>query len=184
MTRYVALLRGINVGGNRKVRMADLRALLSGLGHTEVATLLQSGNAVFTAPERPAAAIGADIEARIAAELGLTVTVMVRTAADLRRVVEGLPFEVRDPAKCAVSFLNMPVDRDRLAAVDHAAFAPEELVPGERELYMYFPDGLGRAKMPAVLGRHLAAPGTVRNWNTVTRLLALAEGADHHPPTG
>ncbi|QBI54429.1 DUF1697 domain-containing protein [Streptomonospora litoralis] len=173
MARYAALLRGINVGGRNKVRMADLRALLAGLGHTDAATLLQSGNAAFTSAEADPVDLGAAIERAIDAELGLSVAVMVRSAADLERVVAEVPFAVRDPAKCAVAFLNTAVDRERLARLDTAAYAPEELVAGERELYLYFPDGSGRAKLTQVLDRHLPAPATVRNWNTTTRLLEL-----------
>jgi uncharacterized protein (DUF1697 family) len=176
VTRYVALLRGINVGGRQKVRMADLRALLSGLGYAEVSTLFQSGNAVFANVDGPPEALAAEIEARIARDLGLTVTVMVRTVDDLRRVVEQIPFAVRDPAKCAVGFLAAPVDRGQIAAIDHAAFAPEELVAGECELYLYFPDGMGRSKLAPILARDVFGPATVRNWNTITKLLALAEG--------
>ncbi|GAA1767551.1 DUF1697 domain-containing protein [Streptomonospora arabica] len=177
MARYAALLRGINVGGRNKVRMADLRALLGGLGYTDTATLLQSGNAVFSADGADPRAIGAAIEGALADELGLAVAVVVRSAADLQRVVGAVPCAVRDPAKCAVAFLDSPVDRERLAALDSAAYAPEELVPGEREVYLYFPDGLGRAKLTPLLDRYLPAPVTVRNWNTTTRLLELARGA-------
>ncbi|MDT0302607.1 DUF1697 domain-containing protein [Streptomonospora wellingtoniae] len=174
MGTYAALLRGINVGGRNKVRMADLRALLDGLGYTGTATLLQSGNAVFGAAEADPRALGTAIEGALADELGVSVAVIVRSAADLRRVVDGIPFPVRDPAKCAVAFLDSPVDRERLAALDSAAYAPEELVPGDREVYLYFPDGLGRAKLAPLLDRYLPAPVTVRNWNTTTRLLDLA----------
>ncbi|UOE20971.1 DUF1697 domain-containing protein [Thermobifida halotolerans] len=175
MTRYAALLRGVNVGGHRKVRMADLRALLSGLGYDAVATLLQSGNAVFTAPDQPEERLATAIEERVAAELGMRVTVVVRTAEALARVVEDLPFPVRDPARCAVAFLPGPVDRERLAGLDRAAFAPEELAEGRRELYLYFPNGQARAALPSLLDRHLAVPFTIRNWNTTTRLRLLAE---------
>jgi uncharacterized protein (DUF1697 family) len=176
VTRYVALLRGINVGGRKKIRMADLRALLLSLGYTEVTTLLQSGNAVFVTVDRPPDALATEIEAQIATELGLTVTVMVRTVDDLRRVVEQIPFAVRDPAKCAVGFLTDPVDLDQIAAIDHSSFAPEELIPGEREIYLYFPNGIGRSKLAPILARDVLGPVTVRNWNTVSKLLALAEG--------
>ncbi|MDA0565570.1 DUF1697 domain-containing protein [Streptomonospora sp. S1-112] len=175
MTRYAALLRGVNVGGHNKLPMADLRALLTDLGHTGVATLLQSGNAAFTAAHDDPDRIAADIADTLRTRAGLDITVMVRTAADLQRVVAGIPFPVRDPAKCAVAFLNTPVDHDRLAALDPAAYAPEELAAGERELYLYFPNGLGRAKLTAALGSRLPGPATVRNWTTTTRLLALAE---------
>jgi uncharacterized protein (DUF1697 family) len=176
VTRYVALLRGINVGGRQKVKMADLRSLLSGLGYTDVSTLLQSGNAVFAAVDISREALAAKIEDRIATDLGLTVTVMVRTVDDLRRAVEQIPFAVRDPAKCAVGFLADSVNPSQIAAIDHSSFAPEELVAGEREIYLFFPNGIGRSKLTPILARDALGPVTVRNWNTVSKLLALAEG--------
>ena len=175
MARYAALLRGINVGGRGRIRMADLRALLSGLGYDAVATLLQSGNAVFTAPERPEEHVAADIVRRIAAEFGMRVTVVVRSAADLARVVEALPFPARDPARCAVAFLPGALDREQFASLDPAACTPEELAAGERELYLYFPDGMARTRLLPLLERRLEVPFTVRNWNTTTRLRRLAE---------
>jgi uncharacterized protein (DUF1697 family) len=175
MTRYAALLRGINVGGRRSVKMADLRALLSDLGYADVTTLLQSGNAVFTAPDGLPDSLAAEIEARIAADLGLTVNVMIRTGEELRGVVERVPFEVRDPSKSAVAFLGGAVGHDQIAALDHAAFAPDEVVAGERELYLYYPNGMARSKLTPILERRLAVPFTVRNWNTTTKLLALVE---------
>lgn len=175
MNRYVALLRGINVGGRQKLKMADLRALLSGLGYIDVATLLQSGNAVFTAADGSPERFAAEIQEQIAVEFGLTVTVMVRPVDDLRRVVEQIPFEVRDPSKCAVAFLASPVDRARIEALDHVSFAPEELVAGEQELYLYFPNGMGRSKLLPILARDTFGPATVRNWNTITKLLGMAE---------
>src|SRR4051794_2079191 len=100
--RYVALLRGINVNPRTRVAMADLRAMLEKLGYTGVRTHLQSGNAVFTTDKRPPGQIAAAIEQRIADDLGMAVAVIVRTAGELRAVVEGNPLEVRDPAKFAV----------------------------------------------------------------------------------
>jgi uncharacterized protein (DUF1697 family) len=155
--------------------MADLRELLSSLGYTEVSTLLQSGNALFATDARPPEALAVEIEEQIAASLELTVTVMVRTTDDMKRVVEQIPFAVRDPAKCAVGFLATPIDRDQIAALDHSSFAPEELAAGDRELYLYFPDGMGRSKLVPILARNVFGPVTVRNWNTITKLLALAE---------
>jgi uncharacterized protein (DUF1697 family) len=170
--RYVALLRGINVNPRSRLAMSDLRALLAGLGHTDVRTHLQSGNALFTAEEEPRAA---DIERRITDELGLSVAVILRTAEELRAVVRENPLEVRDPAKFAVVFLAQAPDREALEGIDPAAYAPEEMRVGRRELYVYFPDGLRRPRLPPLLEKRSKAPATMRNWNTVTRLLALAE---------
>ncbi|SHG96521.1 DUF1697 domain-containing protein [Streptoalloteichus hindustanus] len=173
MTRYVALLRGINVGGRQKVAMADLRALLTGLGHTEVSTLLQSGNAVFTASDQRTERLAAEIEEALARELGLTVRVVVRTGEELRAVVEHNPLEVVDPARFLVSFLAERPDPALFAALDPASFAPEELAVGDRELYLSLPDGIQRARLPQLVDRLLPAQATARNWNTVTKLLAL-----------
>ncbi|MEV7802845.1 DUF1697 domain-containing protein [Microbispora sp. NPDC088329] len=172
--RYVALLRGINVNPATTLAMADLRALLGRLGYGNVRTHLRSGNALFTA-DGDAESTAAAIERGLGEELGLSVAVIVRTAGQLRGVVERNPLEVRDPARFAVVFLARPPDREGLASIDPAAYAPEEMWIGERELYVYFPDGLRRPKLPPLMERYSTGPATMRNWNTVTRLLALAE---------
>lgn len=175
MTKYVALLRGVNVGGHRRVPMADLRRTLTDSGYTEVRTLLQSGNVVFEAAEQPTADLVAAIEARLAAEFGFAVDVMVRSGAELRAMVAANPLEVREPAKFAVAFLSPAADLGVLAGIDPDDYAPDELRVGERELYMYFPDGLGKARLTPILARKLRDTATVRNWNTVTKLLAMVE---------
>ncbi|GAB3210762.1 DUF1697 domain-containing protein [Marinactinospora thermotolerans] len=175
MTRYAVVLRGINVGGHRTVRMAALRELVGRLGYTRVSTLLQSGNVVFDAAEGDREAVGAAVEARIATELGLAVDVMVRTVEDLRGIVAGLPFPDATAATCAVAFLRGPVDKAALAGLAPGSFAPEEMAVGERELYLRLPAGLGRARLPGLVQRRLGVPMTIRNWSTTERLLALAE---------
>jgi uncharacterized protein (DUF1697 family) len=174
MARYVALLRGINLGRNRRVAMADVRALLGGLGYTAVRTHLQSGNAVFTAGAAPQEVAEA-VEARIARDLDMSVAVVVRTAQEMRGVVEENPLEVREPAKFLVSFFAGPVRAERLADIDLAAYAPEELHVGGRELYMSLPDGIQKAKLPLLVEKRLPGEGTARNWNTVLKLRELVE---------
>ncbi|MCC5574858.1 DUF1697 domain-containing protein [Microtetraspora sp. AC03309] len=176
MMRYVALLRGINVNPGTTVAMADLRALLEKLGHTEVRTHLRSGNAMFTSADERPERIASLIEREITGQLGLTVPVIVRTAAELRQVVEDNPLDVRDPARFAVMFLAGTPDPALLEGIDPAAYAPEEMRVGRRELYMYFPEGLRRTRLQPLLEKRLNVTATARNWNTVTRLLALAEG--------
>ena len=170
MTTYVALLRGINVGGNKKVPMADLRRLLEGLGYEDVSTVLQSGNAVFEAakaePER--------IEQAIEAELGFDVRVLMRTHAELQEVVDGNPFGAaveRDAKNVHVWFLDRSVEPN----VDPEVIAPEEIAPGPKVLYVCYPNGMGRS----TLSRHvnektLGVTATARNWNTVVKLLDLS----------
>jgi uncharacterized protein (DUF1697 family) len=174
-TRYAALLRGVNVGGNNKIAMADLRALLTGLGYDDVSTLLQSGNAVFTAPEADPGALAGQIEAALAAELGLTSKVLVRTHPELVAV---------EPSKHLVQFLFEPLaaeSRQKIAAFDASAWAPEELRLGDGVIYFRFPSGIGRSVLDAAFTKHLTAsfPKAVRpvmtgrNWNTVRKLRDL-----------
>ncbi|MFD1933534.1 MULTISPECIES: DUF1697 domain-containing protein [Nonomuraea] len=167
--RYVAFLRGINVNPATQVDMAALRAMLEGLGYSDVRTHLRSGNAVFSAEPQPRE----KIEKAIRDGLALPVAVMVRTADELRAVVDGNPLEVREPAKFAVVFLSEPPDREELEAIDPARYAPEVMRMGERELYIDFPDGLARPRLPALLEKGAKNAGTMRNWNTVTKLLEL-----------
>jgi uncharacterized protein (DUF1697 family) len=174
VTRYVALLRAVNLGSHKKISMPDLRDLLAGLGYGDVRTYLQSGNAVFTADETRAEAVVTAIEERLAAELGLRTEVILRTAEELRRVVDGNPLEVGDPAKATVLFLLDPPPTDWLSGFDLGGFSPEKMHVGERELYLWLPNGIGRAKLPVALGRRLKQPATMRNWRTVTALLSLA----------
>jgi uncharacterized protein (DUF1697 family) len=181
--RYAALLRGVNVGGNKKIAMADLRTLLSGLGHDEVATLLQSGNAVFTATEPDAAKLAATIEAALADQLGLTSKVLVRTHQQLATVIEQNPFPSAEdePSKHLVQFLFQPLtaaERDKIAGFDAAEFEPEEFRLGPEVIYFRFPDGIGRSRLAVAFGKHVTAKlaMTGRNWNTVRKLHDLTAG--------
>lgn len=175
-TAYAALLRGVNVGGHNTVPMAELRALLAGLGHGDVRTYLQSGNAVFTAPERPEAELAAELEEAIAGRFGFRVGCLVLSRVQLREVAARCPFPAAelDPARLLVAFLDVPPATHPVCRADPAGFAPDEFRPGEREIFAYFPGGMGRSK----LGQALSKPGkdftvTARNWRTVTRLLEL-----------
>jgi uncharacterized protein (DUF1697 family) len=174
VTRYVALLRAVNLGNHKKLAMPALRNLLGGLGHTEVETYLQSGNAVFTADEPDGSRVAAEIEERLAAELGVVTEVILRTSGELREVIDRNPMEVGDPAKYTVWFLLEPPAPTWLDGLDVAAFAPEEMRAGEQEIYLSLPNGTGRAKLPVALGRRLKVPATMRNWRTVTALAELA----------
>ncbi len=176
-TRYVALLRGINVGGKAKVPMQTLRELLSALGGSGIRTHLHSGNAVFTHENTDPQRLADALQQALADELGLTITCLVRTAEDLRRVVAANPFDMTgvDGSRFLVIFLAGPVPLDRLAALDRAAYAPDEFRPGEREIYAHFPDSIRNAKLAAQLtDRGLGLAATGRNWNTVTKLLEIS----------
>jgi uncharacterized protein (DUF1697 family) len=176
MTRQVALLRGINVGGHNRVAMAQLRELMESLGYGDVRTHLQSGNVVFTgaaAADRAAA----DIEAVIAERLGLRLRVLVRTRDELAAVVGGNPLAAtaEDPARLIVLFLSAAPDPALLRGIDPAVYEPERVAVCGREIHVWCANGVYRSPLLQVLSeRRLGVTVTARNWRTVTRLLALA----------
>ncbi|MEU6506361.1 DUF1697 domain-containing protein [Streptomyces sp. NPDC046942] len=177
MTTYAALLRGINVGGGKKVPMADLRALLTGLGHTGVRTYLQSGQAVFTTARGDEEALAAELGRAVEERFGFPVDVLVRDHAYLKAVAENCPFPAAEleARQLHVTYYSVPVTPDRFAHLDQAALLPEEFRLGDRCLYLYAPDGLGRSKLAELLGRRPAKGliATSRNWNTVLKLVEL-----------
>ncbi|WP_199546876.1 DUF1697 domain-containing protein [Streptomyces sp. N35] len=178
---YAALLRGINVGGRAKVPMAELRTLLTGLGYGEVRTHLQSGNAFFTAVKGDEQALAAKISAAIEQHFGFPVDCLVRDHTYLRNVADACPFPAADlePKQLHVTYLSRQPDPERYAGLDQAPFLPEEFRLGDRCVYLYAPDGLGRSKLGETLSRPKLTKGmiaTTRNWNTVTKLVELTHG--------
>lgn len=175
MTTWIALLRGINVGGV-KLAMADLRDAVAAAGGTEVVTYIQSGNAVFSHPARSEATVKAALEGAIATAAGRPVPTMVRSAAQWRGVVAANPYEPDDPTHLHVTFFDGPLPGDAFAAIDLEAFAPETFTVHGREVYLHLPNGMGRSKLAVALGKGAkAAPvGTSRNWNTVRKLADLS----------
>ena len=168
--RVAALLRGINIGPNKRIAMADLRSIVESLGHTDVETYLQSGNVLFT-PKRRAKDIAASLSAAIREATGHDVPVVTRTGAELARVVEANPYLVDDPTKVVVAFLADAVDLGDLALGDLSSYLPDELTISGRELYVSVPNGQARSKlMEALTKRSLPTTLTVRNWRTVEAL--------------
>ncbi|MFJ8590911.1 DUF1697 domain-containing protein [Streptomyces sp. NPDC093598] len=177
-TTYAALLRGINVGGSRKVPMADLRTLLTDLGLDDVRTYLQSGQAAFASGHGTEESLAGDIAQAIEKRFGFGVDVIVRDHAYLRSIADACPFPAADlePKQLHVTYFSAPVTPDRFAEIDQDAYLPEEFRLGDRALYLYAPNGLGRSK----LAEHLSKPrinkgviATTRNWNTVVKLLEM-----------
>ncbi|MFF8972933.1 DUF1697 domain-containing protein [Streptomyces sp. NPDC014995] len=192
-TTYAALLRGINVGGAKKLPMAALRTLLEGLGHDHVRTYLQSGQAVFSAGHGDEDGLAGEITRAIEKQFGFGVDVIVRDHAYLKAVAEACPFPAADLAakQLHVTYFSAPVGPDRFAGIDRAAHLPEEFRLGDRALYLYAPDGLGRSKLAAQLSRPRVTKGliaTTRNWNTVVKLVEMTaetpEGAPGGAPGG
>jgi uncharacterized protein (DUF1697 family) len=186
---YVALLRGINVGGNARILMADLREIATSVGFADVATYIQSGNLVFTA-ER-AAGSGADfaaetamagaIRAAILGRLGLDVDVMVRRAAELVEAVAANPFPDADPKRLLFVFLSEPPSAEARQALKAIDAAPEEVALTDRTAYLHLPNGIGRAVLPTILERRLGVRGTGRNLDTVRTLVAMSDDVGTGP---
>jgi uncharacterized protein (DUF1697 family) len=179
MARQIALLRGVNVGGHRKVPMAELRALMEELGYEDVRTYVQSGNVVFTGPDETPEQAARRIEQGIEAAFGLAgVIVMVRSRDELAGVAAANPLAgvATDPSRYLVSFLDAEVDADRIAALEAGDFAPEAFAVRGREIYVWAPKGLSDSRLvKAVSEKKLGVTATVRNWRTVEKLLALAD---------
>jgi uncharacterized protein (DUF1697 family) len=177
VTVYVALLRGVNVGGNKKVPMAALRQAATGCGFGDVATYIQSGNVVFTSPTG-AARVASDLHDAILAEIGVDTRVVIRTGEQIRKVLEQNPFLRRgvDPKLLHVVFLyeqSMP----KLDAVEPDVYAPEEIAVVGNLAYLYTPSGLGRSKVATeTVMRRLGLLGTTRNWRTCTTLAEMTGG--------
>lgn len=171
MTTYVALLRAVNVAGRGKIKMDDLRLAIRALGYKDVITYIQSGNVVFTG-DAPVIAMG--LESAIAAELGMDVTVMLRTSAQLKRVVRRNPFPDAGASQLHVGFMSHRPSAQIAQKLDLQRFRPDDVVVEGSELYFHLPNGMGRSKLPGYLGAQLKVPITIRNWNTVTKLLELA----------
>ncbi|MFB7556436.1 DUF1697 domain-containing protein [Streptomyces brevispora] len=181
MMMYAALLRGINVSGHKKIPMAELRTLLTELGHGDVRTHLQSGNAVFSSESDDQNALAAELEHAIAQRFGFDVPCLVRDGGYLAAVVDACPFPAAElqARELHVTYFDQPVDAARFAPLNAAAFLPEEFRLGERVLYLHAPGGLGGSKLAAALSRPTLIKGLVatsRNWNTVTRLAEMTGG--------
>jgi len=173
--RHLALLRGINVGRNKRIAMADLRDLVRALGYTEVTTHLQSGNVLLTAAEEPAT-LAQEIQGAISRELALEVSVLVRTQRELDRVVEKNPLAgiAKDPTRLLIAFLSVPPQREWFTAAG-IELDDTMLGMGSQELYIWCPDGILASPILAALGR-VKQPGLVatsRNLRTVTKLQEL-----------
>jgi uncharacterized protein (DUF1697 family) len=178
---YVALLRGINVGGNRRVAMADLRGWVEEIGLQQVRTYVQSGNLVFKS-QQPAAALEKKIERKIAQAAGFEVRVVVRSAKEIREVMRSNPFVKRsgiDLSKLRVTFLAEAAGAGARAKLKALPGGGDESKVCESEIFLYCPNGYGRSKLVnSVLEKTAGGAATTRNWRTVNALCAMCEEAD------
>ena len=175
-TTWIALLRGINVGGRKPVPMSELRALFERLEHRQVSTYVQSGNVVFRSDAEESALV-AGIESALRETFGFDVAVVVRNRDELARVAQAHPFAGDEPeaAKLHVFFLGDAPSAEAVVGFETDRFAPDTLVVVGREAYVHYPNGRGRSKLTIDrVERALGTVATGRNWRTVGKLVELA----------
>jgi len=177
MGKQVALIRGINVGRAKRVAMADLRALVESLGYSDVRTLLNSGNIVFTAPRTAPGNAAARIEKALASRLGVPARVTVLTAAELAAIVDENPLAkiASDASRLLICVLADPADRSKLLPLQKLAWGKEALAVGRRAAYLWCADGISSGRLFEEVGRAVGDAGTSRNVATMKKILALAE---------
>lgn len=176
--KWAAMLRGINLG-KRQLKSAELKAVVEGMGFTEVKTILASGNVVFEAGDAKPEALERDLHAALEKATGLKSEVFVRNHTELTALVGNNPFpdEARErPSFLVVSFHRDPVDQGAIDRVAASYDGPERMVVIGRELLTDFPDGQGRSNLiPVMQKAKLSQANTGRNWNTVQKLLAALD---------
>ena len=179
MPVIICMLRGVNVGGHNLIKMDALKALCVSLKLKDPQTYVQSGNVIFKTEEKELAKLAKRIQDAIEGKIGFRPNVMLRTAAELQQVVARNPFAKRsgiEPGKLLVNFLASDPGNDAREKALAIKIGPEELHLVGCEAYIYFPNGQGRSKLPwAAIERALGTSGTGRNWNSVTKMLEIAE---------
>jgi uncharacterized protein (DUF1697 family) len=179
MSVIISMLRGVNVGGHNKIKMEALRALYESLKLRDAQTYVQSGNVIFRSDERDMARLAKRIEDGIERKFAFRPNVILRRAAEIRDVIARNPFAKRrgiEPGKLLVSFLASDPGEEGREKLRQMKCDPEELRIEGREIYIYFPNGMGRSKLPwAGLDKILKTSATGRNWNSVTKMLEMAE---------
>ncbi len=182
MTRWISFLRGINVGGANLIRMPALKAVYESLGLSDVQTYLQSGNVIFSSHATDIPALEERIEQGITQTFALNIPVLIRTAADLQRLVDQNPFthgRSEDPARLAVVFFQRPPNEAGLLRLAEFSDPVDEFLISGQEVFLFCPNGFGRSKLTnTFFEKKLGVFATARNWNTVNALLKLAKILD------
>jgi uncharacterized protein (DUF1697 family) len=179
MPVLISMLRGVNLGGHNKIKMDALRALYESLKFEDPHSYIQSGNVIFRSKEKNTVALAKKIQDAIECTFGFRPEVILRTPGELRKAIAATPFPAHrnlHPSKILITFLaGDPGPEAQSALLTFKAY-PEELHLKGRELYIYFPNGAGKSKLPwSKLDKLLQTAGTARNWNSVTKMLAIAE---------
>ena len=179
MPVLVSMLRGVNLGSHNRIKMDELRAVYVSLKLENPRTYVQSGNVVFRTKEKNTPLLAKKIQSAIRKKCGCGPEVILRTTEELRKAIAASPFADRpklEPGKILVSFLNAEPPREAAGAFDRFKDYPEEVHLKGRELYIYFPNGAGKTKLPwSSVERLLKVTGTARNWNSVNAMLKMAD---------
>jgi uncharacterized protein (DUF1697 family) len=177
MPTYIALLRGINVGGQKLIKMAELRRHFASYGATSVRTYIQSGNVVFKHREKSSAVLRKKLELHLAAKLGYAVPTPVKTATEFAAIAKGNPYDANLPefgGRMYVCFFENTPTAAAIREIQPLITDAERLVIKGAAGYAYYADGLGRAKLSSNVIERKLGRATLRNWNTVTALLEMA----------
>ncbi len=172
MVTYIALLRGINVGGNTIIPMSKLREIFSRLGFNNVRTYIQSGNVLFKSEMMESELISL-LESELEEQTGKHISVIIRSAKQLESVMSKNPFPNAKPAQVGISFFTQPIPENYL--IEFKNTEPEEIVVSGRELFIHYPNGMGRSKLKLP---KMKESGTVRNVNTVGKLVEMSREND------
>jgi uncharacterized protein (DUF1697 family) len=173
------MLRGVNLGGHHKIKMDALRVLCESLKFEDPRTYVQSGNVIFRTKEKNSPALARKIQKAIEGAFGFGPEVILRTPDELRKAIRTNPFAARrdiEPGKLLLTFLAADPGPEAQATLLTLKSYPEELHLKGRDLYIYFPNGAGKSKLPwSSVEKLFKTTGTARNWNSVTKMLAIAE---------
>lgn len=175
MNTYIALFRGINVGGNNLLPMKALAQTLEGMGFKDIRTYIQSGNVVFRARKQAPAKLAKAISANISSEYGFEPRVLILEAADLQAAINQNPFDTEVGKALHCYFLDEKPSKPNLEKINTLRAGSEDFLLKDKVFYLYAPDGVGRSKLAAAVETCLGVPATARNWNTVSKLMAMAQ---------
>lgn len=179
MDKYISILRGINVSGQKKIKMADLKSLYEQLDFKNVVTYIQSGNVIFNSATTSRTDLKTKIEAAIENKYHFHVPVEIRTNHELEDIIKNCPFGSvnleKDGTKVLVTFLSSAPSKAKITEIQQYVVLPEELVVRKNEVYLYCPNGYGRSKLSnTFLEKKLGVAATTRNWKSVHKLYELS----------
>lgn len=177
MNTYIALLRGINIGGNHILPMKELVAILETLGFENIQTYIQSGNVVFRSGKKIGAKDAAEISGAIFRKKGFEPKVLLLSAKQLQDAIKHNPFPTDDGKALHFLFLESKPGQPNMERLETLKGKSEAFKLDKKVFYLYAPEGVGRSKLAVAVEKSLGVPVTGRNWNTVSKLAAMVEGA-------